>query len=90
MITTDQVRMDPNPLSQLEIERNREINNILDRLKDKVGAISPQAREKLVQLLSEKGLVEFTIAMMQVIPDFKPDLGLILLNQIEEKVNDGL
>lgn len=90
MITTDQVRVDPNPLSQLEIERNREINNILDRLKDKVGAISPQAREKLLQLLSEKGLVEFTIAMMQVIPDFKPDLGLILLNQIEEKVNDGL
>lgn len=90
MITTEQVKVDPNPLSQLEIEQSREVNNILDRLKDKVGAISPQAREKLLQLLSEKGLVEFTIAMMQVIPDFKPDLGLVLLNQIEEKVNDGL
>lgn len=87
---TEEKKADPNPLSNFEIEQSKEIQNIMSRLNQKVGAISPAAREKLLELLNEKGIVEFTIAMMQVMPEFKADLGLMILNEIEKKANECL
>ncbi|PFJ30218.1 S1 RNA-binding domain-containing protein [Bacillus thuringiensis] len=74
----------------LEIEGNKELENIISRLNNKIGAISPQAREKMLELLNENSIVEFTIAMIEVLPEFKADLGLMLLGEIEKKMSECL
>ncbi|MFP3727440.1 S1 RNA-binding domain-containing protein [Priestia filamentosa] len=85
-----QVPTNPNPLDKIELTQSRELDKIMAKLQDKVGAISPQAREMLAQMLEEKGIVDFTLAMAQVLPDFQPDLGVILLSEIEKKANECL
>lgn len=78
------------PSQGLEIEGNKELENIISRLNNKIGAVSPQARAKMLELLNENSIVEFTIAMIEVLPEFKADLGLMLLSEIEKKMSECL
>ncbi|MCU7668031.1 S1 RNA-binding domain-containing protein [Bacillus thuringiensis] len=78
------------PTEGLQIEGNKEIENIISRLNNKIGAISPEARAKMLELLNENSIVEFTVAMIETLPEFKADLGLMLLGEIEKKMSECL
>lgn len=64
-----------------------EITNFLNGI---VGALSPKAKNKLKDMIQEHGAVKFTIAMMQAGKSFENDLGLVLLEQIEKRIEDCL
>lgn len=55
-----------------------------------VGALSPKAKDKLKEVVESKGMFEFTLAMAQVSQEFENDPGLQFLEQVEEKIGDGL
>lgn len=78
---------------ELKIAGSRELQEIILYLKKYVGALSPSAKEKLLEVINENNIVSFTMAMVQVAPEFKVDPSLRLVNEISKqinKVNGGL
>lgn len=81
-----------NNLFDIYIESDKELNKIVSILNKKVGALTPAAKAKLVEIISREDitLVDFIMTMSSSIPDFEPDFGLILLKEIENNLSGGL
>ena len=77
------------PLAKKPLQEDS-LTDIMSYLNGVVGALSPNAKVKLKEMITEYGIVKFTIAMMQAGKTFENDLGLILLDKIQEKVEDCL
>lgn len=55
-----------------------------------VGTLTPAAEELMGQIISKHGMFKFTMAMMKAQEHFKPDLGLILMKEIDSKIGESL
>lgn len=65
-------------------------NDIISYLNGYVGALSPDAKGKLKELIKEYGIFSFSMKMIETTKDFKADLGSILISGIEDKlINEG-
>lgn len=82
----------PEIKSELEIEAKMpdEWKEILDFVKSFVGPLSPEAKDKLNELIKEFGIFKFSRGINAATENFKSDFGLILLSKAETKLRDGL
>lgn len=55
-----------------------------------VGTLTPAAEELMVQIVQKHGMFKYTMAMMKAQSDFKPDLGLILMKEIDSQIGESL
>ncbi|KXY57686.1 S1 RNA-binding domain-containing protein [Bacillus cereus] len=67
-----------------------DIQEIKDRIAQRVGIISKDAEKKIEDFIKEKGIVPFVMAMGTVIEDFNYDLSIKLVEEIEKKARDYL
>jgi predicted RNA-binding protein with RPS1 domain len=68
-----------------------DLQEIKDRIAQRVGIISKDAEEKIYKFIKEKGIVPFVMAMGTVIiDDFNYDLSIKLVEEIERKASDYL
>jgi len=67
-----------------------DIQEIKDRIAQRVGIISKDAEKKIEDFIKEKGIVPFVMAMGTVIDDFNYDLSIKLVEEIERKARDYL
>lgn len=76
---------------QLSIKAQVELEAIMDMInaEARIGALSPEAKRKLIELLNEKGLVKVITGIKDSVSEFKPDLGLLFLNEVEKKFGNG-
>lgn len=81
-----------NNLYDISIQCEKEVDKIISILNKKVGALTPSAKQKLSDILRKEDvtLVDFSMSMSSSISNFEPDLGLILLKEIEKNLSDGL
>jgi hypothetical protein len=79
-------------LFELYIQGDKELEKIVSILNKKVGALTPSARAKLLDILNRDDvtLVDFIMSLSGTISNFQADLGLILLKEIENNLSDGL
>lgn len=80
------------PKTELKKEEavSSELDQLIRHLQDIVGVVSEPARVKLNQLIKEKGIVKFMLSMVEVEKTFRVDLGLKLLEEIEDKMSERL
>jgi S1 RNA binding domain protein len=55
-----------------------------------VGMVSPNAKEKVQELIQNHGMFKFSMAISQTVPQFENDLGLLLVKEVEKKIKDCL
>jgi predicted RNA-binding protein with RPS1 domain len=67
-----------------------DIQEIKDRIAQRVGIISNDAEKKIEDFIKKKGIVPFVMAMGTVIDDFNYDLSIKLVEEIEKKARDYL
>ncbi|MBG0964286.1 S1 RNA-binding domain-containing protein [Bacillus sp. SRB1LM] len=67
-----------------------DIQEIKDRIAQRVGIISKDAEKKIEDFIKKKGIVPFVLAMGTVIEDFNYDLSVKLVEEIEKKARDYL
>ncbi|PHD28566.1 S1 RNA-binding domain-containing protein [Bacillus wiedmannii] len=67
-----------------------DIQEIKDRIAQRVGIISKDAEKKIEDFIKEKGIVPFVMAMGTVIDNFNYDLSIKLVEEIERKARDYL
>lgn len=69
---------------------NSELTHIVTYLNGVVGALSPDAKKALAELVEEKGVFKFTMAMMEASKGFQNDLGLMFIKEIQTVMSDSL
>lgn len=69
---------------------DEDLNEIIAFLNGIVGALSPEAKKLLKDIVNNYGVFKFTIAMMDTAKDFDNDIGLRFLQEVKDKANDGL
>nr|WP_228547402.1 S1 RNA-binding domain-containing protein [Bacillus paranthracis] len=67
-----------------------DIQEIKDRIAQRVGIISKDAEKKIEDFIKKEGIVPFVMAMGTVIDDFNYDLSIKLVEEIEKKARDYL
>lgn len=55
-----------------------------------VGAVTPEAEQMMLELIKANGMFKFTLALTKAAAEFKPDLGLILMKEIDSKIGECL
>jgi len=71
-------------------EEPKELNEVLKYMEHHVGMVSPQAKEKVQELIQKHGMFKFSMAISQTVPHFQNDLGLLLVKEIEKNMKDCL
>lgn len=71
-------------------QNERELEHIVKFISSKVGALSPVAKEELIEKISNRGIVPFVIAMTEVAKSFENDLGVQLIREIDKRMDDCL
>lgn len=71
-------------------EEPEELKEIVAYLNGIVGALSPNAKEGLKEIVDSKGVFKFTIAMTEVAKNFQNDLGLLFIKEVQKKMSDSL
>lgn len=66
-----------------------EIEQIKGYLGPVVGELSPEAISELQKMIEEVGVFRFTMSLGAVISGFKPDMGLILMNNIKNSLGQS-
>ncbi|MFW6310747.1 MAG: S1 RNA-binding domain-containing protein [Nanoarchaeota archaeon] len=61
-----------------------EFNKIVKYLNGKIGVLSPNAKEKLIKIISKHGIFTFTRSLENVLEDFEIDFGVILSKKVEK------
>lgn len=74
----------------LVTKEKNELDEIEKYLKPIIGEMSENAKDEFQKFIEEKGLFKVTLELAKRVPTFKPDLGLVLLNEIKKHWNDGL
>ena len=80
-------------LPELSIRANKELNSIIQVIGHgaRIGALSPEAKRKLIELLNSKGIAAVSMKIQETIGSFQPDLGLLFLKEVEKNIKaDGL
>ncbi|MGN5650729.1 S1 RNA-binding domain-containing protein [Bacillus sp. Brlt_9] len=77
-------------LAAEEIINNSEWNDITNFLKTVVGPLSPDAKNKLQELIKKHGLFNFTMGINKESTNFRNDFGWLLLEKVEELLNTSL
>lgn len=67
-----------------------DLDHIYIYLQRMVGVLSEPSKKRVKELYREKGAVPLTIAIMEALKDFVPDLSHYLINEIEKKARDEL
>ena len=76
--------------SDEDIELGAEFNDIIDYMNSVTGMVSPKAKAKMKEVVSNHGLFKLAMAMGKVAEEFDNDLGVKFLEEIEEKLSEGL
>jgi predicted RNA-binding protein with RPS1 domain len=64
----------------------RDIADVQTFLNNKIGALSPNAQHKLVQILEKQGMFKSTMAISKVSEDFVVDYGLIFMEMVAREL----
>lgn len=78
------------PASTEQKVTQNDLYHLIKHLQEIVGVVSEPANEKLVMLIEEEGIVPFMIALSEIGKEFKVDVGLQLINQVEHKMRERL
>jgi predicted RNA-binding protein with RPS1 domain len=70
----------PNKVSE------RDLADAKSFLNNKIGALSPKAQAKLIEVLDKKGMFKSTIAIGKVAENFVVDYGLIFMEMVAEEL----
>ncbi|MDF2086776.1 S1 RNA-binding domain-containing protein [Bacillus pseudomycoides] len=73
-----------------EIHDKTDIQEIKDRIAQRVGIISKDTEKRIENFIKEQRIVPFVMAMSKVIDDFNYDLSIKLVEEIERKARDYL
>jgi predicted RNA-binding protein with RPS1 domain len=65
---------------------DRDIADVQIFLNNKIGALSPNAQSKLVQILEKQGMFKSTMAISKVSEDFVVDYGLIFMEMVAREL----
>jgi len=78
-------------LPTLSIRAQTELDAIVNLINNeaRIGALTPQAKHLLIELLNEKGLVNIISGIKDVQQNFQPDLGLLFLQEVSKQIKDG-
>lgn len=68
----------------------RDIEEMTSYLQEQLGALTPQAKLELANIIEEKGLFATTIGIVKTQENFKADIGLLFMQQMKEKLGDYL
>ncbi|WP_242218502.1 S1 RNA-binding domain-containing protein [Bacillus cereus group sp. BfR-BA-01380] len=71
-------------------ELSKEVMEIKKVLMNKVGIISKEAENRILKNIEENGLITFSMAMGRVLENYQVDLGMLLIEEIENKMSDYL
>ncbi|MCW9133588.1 S1 RNA-binding domain-containing protein [Bacillus paramycoides] len=71
-------------------EFSKEVLDVKKALMNKVGVISDEAEQRLLKSIEDHGLVNFSMAMGRVLENYKIDLGMLIIEEIETKMGDYL
>lgn len=88
--STKDIQLDVDTNKKTPIPNYDPLNDITTFLNGMVGVLSPKAKSKLNEMVQEHGIVKFTIAMMKAGKTFENDLGMVLLDKIQEEVKECL
>ncbi|MED2737323.1 S1 RNA-binding domain-containing protein [Bacillus toyonensis] len=73
-----------------ESSSNSEWNEIIKFLKTIVGPLSPDAKNKLQELIKKHGIFNFTMGINKESVNFRNDFGWLLLEKVEELLKTSL
>lgn len=71
-------------------KEKEEFGEIITHLNGLVGALSPAAKKLLKQIIEEKGVFKFAIAMTEASKSFPNDLSLLFMEEIQRRMDDYL
>lgn len=71
-------------------EEDKEFEEIVRFINGIVGALSPEAKQRMREVINKHGLFKFTLGVTKVSENFKPDLGLLFIEEVDKKVAGGL
>ena len=77
-------------IDSMHLEETKELNQIYHYMKTFVPFVSEDAKEKIQQLIINKGMVSFVLGMSKVIQECNQDVSLFLVKSIEKEIEDGL
>lgn len=89
-ISTSSAKVVENKTSTLDINESEELKTLIKILNQSVGYLSPQAKEKLIEITNCKGLVHTTLAVTKLVSDIQKDTSLYFMNILEEKAKECL
>lgn len=64
--------------------------DMMEFIKGQVGAISPQAEELLKEIKAKQSTFNLSRAIFEVEKSFEPDLGLLYMQQVKKRLDEGL
>lgn len=80
----------PKKVEEIRNERPKEFDQLVRHLQDVVGVVSEPAKNKLENLITSHGLVKFMLTMTEIEKNFKVDLGLKFLEEVEGQMGNRL
>jgi predicted RNA-binding protein with RPS1 domain len=72
----------------VEVE-SEDVERIVKKFRKIVGVVSPKAREVIAQTISEYDMFDFGEMFGKVVADFEPDMGLLLINEVKDRLKIG-
>lgn len=78
------------PAPQKFEQENDEHKEVYKFIQGITGVVSDRAREKIKELIEKDGMFKFTMALTEAQRGFEVDVSMMLANEIEKKLSDGL
>lgn len=88
--TNNQTNTEKMELAIPNLEEDKELQEMIAYLNNKLGALSPKAIAMLAEIKKEVSVFRLTPALLDLYQEFEVDLGVVFMNTLRKKVGECL
>jgi general stress protein 13 len=89
----EQLGVEDNMVETLDVKQEQdteEVKQIFMYMQGITGIVSEKAKDRVRELLKDRGMFKFSMALGKAESDFEVDTSMLLVKEIESKLSDGL
>jgi general stress protein 13 len=73
-----------------EMHDSEEIKQVFRYIQGITGVVSEKAKQRIREMVEQKGVFKFTLALADIKSDFEVDVSMMFVNEIDKKMSDSL